>query len=1036
MLVCDSAHRRVAVFTSAGNMLWERSFPNPYDAHILSDNTVLVATGKGVQQISIEKKVLMNYAVKGEMLSVAPLEDSTMLALNTTEGVAVKLNRAGKVLQTIPLKGNKGHLGSRMVRSSGKNSFLVGHGSENMAREYNFQGNVLAEYKAPSFVYEARRLANGSTLISHEQGIMEFCSQGNVLRSVTRESFSDRGIKWFTGLRELPNGNWLATNWLGHGQEGKGVPFIEIDQNNKVVWSFDDNKQVLAATNVAPLSTEQLAAFMLPAEYSALMKRGVLAKTLLAQATCPTFPKGTLEKFKDYPDEPENLAEKISKNSEYLKELKAMVDGLEQELTKTALPSLKMLFVERKQYPPDHHNTGTEFPKGEINQDSFKRMIGASLKTLDILTGEIKTLYHCEKGVVRDPEVSFDGTKILFSARQNFDDDYHIYEMNHDGSNVRQLTSAPGVTDIDPFYLADGDIGFGSTREPKYCGCNRHIMVNLYRMRPDGANIEQIGKSIEYEGHGVQLPDGRLMYYRWEYVDRNFGGAQALWVGNPDGTAHALYYGQETPHSMLNPRAIPGTQNVICILSSCHDRPWGAVAILDRRKGTEGKEPILQTWPKHARDMIVDAKRNYGGSGGFDEFTRLELKYEDPLAVNEHCFLVSRQVVSGNEKTGIYVLDTSGRESLLYESQSRDLGVYDPMLIRPTQRPKIIPQRRNHTDAQATCIISNVNFGTHMKNVEPGSIKYIRVVEPAPKLTWVFPTYGGQGTQSPAINNHDFDVKVIHGTVPVEDDGSAFFQVPANKFIFLQSLDKDKKLVQSMRSGMALQSGEMVSCMGCHENRNEAPTMQSPAKLKALGRAPSQLQGWFGAVRNFGYMKEVQPVFDAKCVSCHDYGKKAGDNVNLASDRDIIFNASYQELHQKGYTGTIGGGPNAIPEAKSWGSHQSKLVKRLETSSCGNNLTSEEFERIITWIDLNATYYPTHSSAYPNNAGGRSPLNNQQLNRLTELNLLKKDGYNRFNSAHLISFDRPELSPILNTDFLDVENRQIIVIKSGTPLDF
>lgn len=210
---------------------------------------------------------------------------------------------------------------------------------------------------------------------------------------------------------------------------------------------------------------------------------------------------------------------------------------------KEQLTGKQLLYVEREQYAPDHHNTATLFQKGEINENSF--CPGAALRILDVSTGNITTLIELKDGLLRDPELSFDGRKIIFSMRKNKDDFYHIYEMNVDGSGMKQLTFGEGISDIDPLYLPDGGIVFSSTRQPKYCMCNRHIMCNLYRMDADGANITQIGVSTLFEGHSSLLSDGRILDGRWEYVDRNFGDAQGLWTVNPDGTKRLPRYAYE-----------------------------------------------------------------------------------------------------------------------------------------------------------------------------------------------------------------------------------------------------------------------------------------------------------------------------------------------------------------------------------------------------------------------------------------------------------------------------------------------------------
>lgn len=287
-----------------------------------------------------------------------------------------------------------------------------------------------------------------------------------------------------------------------------------------------------------------------------------------------------------------------------------------------ALKGKQILYIEREQYAPDHHNTATLFQPGEINEASFAP--GGAMRVYDVDSGKIRTLIETTEGVVRDPEISFDGQKVLFSMRQHPKDSYHLYEMNMDGSGLRQLTFAEGVSDIDPIYLPDGNIIFTSTRQPKYCMCNRHIMGNLFRMEADGANITQIGVSTLFEGHASLLSDGRVLYDRWEYVDRNFGDAQGLWVVNPDGTKHAIYYGNNTasPGGVIDGRQIPNSDLVVCTFTSCHERPWGAMAIIDRRKGVDNEAALVDIWPKESAKWV--------GNGNLDSFKGVGTFYEDP----------------------------------------------------------------------------------------------------------------------------------------------------------------------------------------------------------------------------------------------------------------------------------------------------------------------------------------------------------------------------------------------------------------------
>jgi len=607
---------------------------------------------------------------------------------------------------------------------------------------------------------------------------------------------------------------------------------------------------------------------------------------------------------------------------------------------------------------------------------------------------------------VRDPDIRFDAKKILFSMRRAKADDYHLYTLNADGTGLRQLTSAPGVTDIDPIWLPDGDILFSSTREPKYCMCNRHIMCNLYRMEADGANIHQIGKSTLFEGHSSLMPDGRILYDRWEYVDRNFGDAQGLWVCNPDGTGHAVYWGNNTtsPGSVIDARTLSQSHLAIAVLGSCHDRPWGALGLLDRSKGVDGLAPVLRTWPAEFTNRIHTAGQDY------DSTSLLTRKYEDPFPLDDRHFLCARQIGEG-EAMGLYYLDLHGNEVLVHAEEP---GCYDPMPLRPRTPPPVRPRKRNFTDPKApgTFYVQNVAIGTHMQGVRLGTVKFLRIVESPEKRNWSQRGWGGQGEQAAAMNWHNFENKRIHGTVPVEDDGSAYFEVPGNTYLFFQALDRNGMMVQSMRSGIYVQPGETYGCVGCHENRvGDVPPVH--ATPKAMKREADKMNGWYGKPRLFSFQKEIQPIFDKHCVSCHDYGKKAEKKLNLAGDRDVVFCTSYVDIWALGAVTCVGAGPAEIQKAYSWGSHPSKLIKKVRGGHAEVKLSAEELNRLVTWVDLNAPYYPCYESAYPENGGGRSPLKVEEQTRLATLTGVEIAWRHSDKQRSTVSFERPELSRIL-----------------------
>jgi len=633
------------------------------------------------------------------------------------------------------------------------------------------------------------------------------------------------------------------------------------------------------------------------------------------------------------------------------------------------------------------------------------------------------------------------------SGNENF----HIFEINADPARgpgtgppaVKQLTSASDVGDVDPIYLPDGSIAFASTREIKYVPCDTQIVPQLFRMTAGGENVHQITRGTSHENQLSLMPDGRILYSRWDYVDRNFGDGHGFWVTNPDGTNQAIIWGNNTAHPSTgwNARVIPGTGRLLCILGTHHGSLGGAMAILDTQRAIDGKNSVVRTWPpevksrfqnleKHnparerkrsiydtwsdeARRLLAD-DANLRLHRWTDALNNVRPWYNTPWPLSRNYFLCVR-ASERKRPPAIYLVDIFGNEILLHKEPA---GCFSPMPLAPQPRPVAISPRRDYGTGDGFFFVQNVYRGTHMKGVKGGSVKSIRVVEAISKRGrsngrgW-----NGLGMKTPAMNWTDFNAKRILRTAPVEKDGSAYFAVPSDRFVYFQLLDGDGMMIQSMRSGTSVHSGETMGCVGCHESRLTAPTLPG-GKLSplAIRRVPSKLRQWYGPPRALNYAAEVQPVFDKHCVKCHDFGKKGAKKVILAGDKAPAFNVSYMELWNKGYVAAIGAGPAGHLPAYSWGSHTSKLIKHLRKGHQKVKLDSESLDRLITWVDLNGPYYPTTYCAYPlDHTAGRCPLNSghvRTLGRLTGIRyeqLWKVSDY----KGPMISFDRPELSPCL-----------------------
>jgi len=273
------------------------------------------------------------------------------------------------------------------------------------------------------------------------------------------------------------------------------------------------------------------------------------------------------------------------------------------------------------------------------------------------------------------------------------------------------------------------------------------------------------------------------------------------------------------------------------------------------------------------------------------------------------------------------------------------------------------------------------------------------------------------------MNWHSLEDKRILGTVPVEEVGSVAFRVPCDRFVYFQLLDENHRMVQTMRSGTVLQSNETITCIGCHEDRLETNANIRQQVPEALKKPPRDLEKWYGdEMRNFGFMREVQPVFDKYCVECHDYGKPAGEKLNLAHDRDLVFNTAYVSLWNSSYIKCVGAGPAELLKAGNWGANSSPLMKEIEfpqirehiDADLKGKMSREDIDRIATWLDLNGVYYADYESAYPMSATGRTPFTREELVRFGNLigeNLNPGDfSFDRYKKP-VVTFERPELSP-------------------------
>ena len=585
-----------------------------------------------------------------------------------------------------------------------------------------------------------------------------------------------------------------------------------------------------------------------------------------------------------------------------------------------------------RQTDPDGHwyaNFGYDVVRG---YDRPYYHDGGRLCRLNLADGKVTTLLADATGGVRDPQVHYDGKKILFSYRKGGQPFYRLYEINVDGTGLKQITDGP-YDDFEPAYLPDGGIIFCSSRCKRWVPCYTTQVAVLFRCDGDGKNIRQLSANVEQENTPWVLPDGRVLYQRWEYVDRSQVGYHHLWTMNPDGTGQMVYYGNMHPNTvMIDAKPIPGTKKVVASFSPGHGRNEhaGAVTIVDPRKGPD------------ARDMA----RSVGG----------RRHYRDPYPLTEDRFLVA-------DGTRVLLLARGGQTATLFDLPAAwrkgRMQVHEPRPLRARPREQVLPSRVDMSKATGQVVLENVTIGRNMKGVKPGEIKKLLVLEILSKPYNMFSgmeplTYGGS-----------FLLERILGTVPVEPDGSAYFKLPAMRPLFFVALDKDGMAVKRMQSFMTVQPGESVSCIGCHEERGQPPKVSR--SVAARRRVPSEITPLSDVPDVFDFPRDIQPILDKHCVACHDYdktpqgGPRAG-GVILTGDRGPMFSHSYYTLTaRKEFSDGRNLRKSNYPP-RTIGSPASPLLKRLDGSHYKARLSAHEKKMLRLWIDTGAAYPGTYAA--------------------------------------------------------------------------
>ncbi len=544
---------------------------------------------------------------------------------------------------------------------------------------------------------------------------------------------------------------------------------------------------------------------------------------------------------------------------------------------------------------------------------------------------------------------------------------YHLYELNVDGSQPRRLTHGR-YDDFDGRYLPDDRVLFLSTRKGRFLQCSVQNTVRtcesdlpdsyvrcggdnfrpvpvftLHAMDRDGQNMAPLSAFETFEYTPSIANDGRILYCRWDYIDRFNGHFFSLWSTDQNGGGASLVYGNYTvrPQATMEPRAIPGSAKILFTAAAHHSTTGGTLVMLDPSQGIEDQTPLTRLTPEVP---FPETEQNVGHY------------FANPWPLSEDLYLVSwatqplpphgrildeRNPVAAQ---GIYLLDRWGNLELLYRDPQ--LSSVTPIPVRPRLRPPVHSKISPHETATqvGTFLVQNLYEG--LPHVPRDAVKRLRIVGVPPKVQ--------PQMNVPALGvSREETGKYVLGTVAVEADGSAHFQLPSGVSVFFQALDAEGRTLQTMRSLVYLAPGEVRACVGCHEGRHSAPP---PGSMPlASQRAPSQLTLESEGTWPLRYDQLVQPVLDQHCVSCHQTGHEgARFDLTAAKSYEALLQYADGDLHQLVFEKDASQ-PGDTPSLRS------KLLSYLQHDPRHRDLplAPTDRQRVYTWMD---TYGHTQGS--------------------------------------------------------------------------
>jgi formylglycine-generating enzyme required for sulfatase activity len=592
---------------------------------------------------------------------------------------------------------------------------------------------------------------------------------------------------------------------------------------------------------------------------------------------------------------------------------------------------------------------GTQ-PNNWSNQLSARRSgFDAEIAELSNLRSNMqyRTIYKpANSSSVPDLKLHWNADRLMFSKVDDTNN-WQVYEVGINGEGLRKVIHSPepDLEFIDACYLPNNKViavsNIGYQAVP--CVNGGDAVGNMILYNPEDRELRRLTFDQDANWHPTVMNNGRIMYVRWEYTDLTHYFSRIVMHMNPDGTEQRSLYGSGSvfPTSIMDVQPIPNhPTRFVGIISGHHGVVRsGRLILFDPAKDRKEEKGMVQELPFSKRPIIPIIK-DHMVDGVYPQFIK-------PYPINDKYFLVTAKLTP-TSLWGLYLVDVFDNLTLIKEQEGE--GFIHGVPIQKRATPPVIPEKVNLNSKEATVFIQDIYEGEGLPGVPKGTVKSLRVFAYEYAYNRSISDHLAQGIQS------GWDIKRVLGEVPIEEDGSAMFTIPANTPISLQPLDSEGRAIQWMRSWLTGMPGEVVSCVGCHEDQNQIPR---PVMAMASRKPARKLEIAKGGIRPFTFELEIQPILDRACIACHN-GSLSRNYIGGRIDEEVPGNRRYSKSYLDLHPYIHRQGPEAgmkVLYPYEYHANTSLLVQMLKRGHHGVELTEEEWRTLYTWIDLNAPYH-------------------------------------------------------------------------------